>query len=68
MVLIKSISGIRGTLENIPGKSLSDIDVIQFDCGLDNELIEINKYRFFRSIIYFLIFIVLFVLILSLVF
>ncbi len=27
MVLIKSISGIRGTLENIPGKSLSDLDI-----------------------------------------
>ena len=28
MTLIKSISGIRGTLENIPGDSLSDIDEI----------------------------------------
>lgn len=27
MVLVKSISGIRGTLENIPGKSLSDFDI-----------------------------------------
>ena len=27
MVLVKSISGIRGTLENIPGKSLSDLDI-----------------------------------------
>jgi len=27
VVLVKSISGIRGTLENIPGKSLSDFDI-----------------------------------------
>ena len=27
VVLVKSISGIRGTLENIPGKSLSDLDI-----------------------------------------
>ena len=34
--------------------SVDDGDVIQFDDGLVNELIEINKYRFFRYIIYLL--------------
>jgi len=34
--------------------SVDDEDVIQFDCGSDNELIQINKYRFFRFIIYLL--------------
>ncbi len=34
--------------------SVDDIDVIQFDDGFINELIEINKYRFFRFIIYLL--------------
>ena len=39
MVLIKSISGIRGTLENIPGKSLSDIDIVQFSLAYVQEVI-----------------------------
>ena len=43
MVLIKSISGIRGTLENIPGKSLSDIDVIQFTLAYAYEVILKSK-------------------------
>ena len=34
--------------------SVDDENVIQFDDGLVNELIEINKYRFFRFIIYLL--------------
>ena len=43
MVLIKSISGIRGTLENIPGESLSDIDVIQFTLAYAYEVILKSK-------------------------
>ena len=39
MTLIKSISGIRGTLENIPGDSLSDIDVHQFTLAYFQEII-----------------------------
>ncbi len=39
MTLIKSISGIRGTLENIPGESLSDIDVQQFTLAYFQEII-----------------------------
>ncbi len=39
MTLIKSISGIRGTLENIPGDSLSDIDVRQFTLAYFQEII-----------------------------
>ena len=34
--------------------SVDNVDVILFDDGLVNELIEINKYRFFRFIIYLL--------------
>ena len=45
MVLIKSISGIRGTLENIPGESLSDFDIMQFILAYANEVILKNKSR-----------------------
>ena len=40
MVLIKSISGIRGTLENIPGQSLSDYDIKQFTLAYIQEIIR----------------------------
>ena len=40
MTLIKSISGIRGTLENIPGKSLSDYDIKQFTLAYSQEIIS----------------------------
>jgi len=43
MTLIKSISGIRGTLENIPGESLSDIDVQQFTLAYFQEIILPHK-------------------------
>ena len=45
MPLIKSISGIRGTLENIPGESLSDYDVKQFTLAYLEEIIlyELSK-------------------------
>ena len=43
MVLIKSISGIRGTLENIPGESLSDVDIIQFTLAYAYVVILKNK-------------------------
>ncbi len=39
MPLIKSISGIRGTLENIPGESLSDYDIKQFSLAYLEEII-----------------------------
>ena len=39
MTLIKSISGIRGTLENIPGDSLSDVDIKQFTLAYFQEII-----------------------------
>ena len=39
MPLIKSISGIRGTLENIPGESLSDYDIKQFALAYLEEII-----------------------------
>ena len=40
MTLIKSISGIRGTLENIPGESLSDYDINQFTLAYHQEIIS----------------------------
>ena len=40
MTLIKSISGIRGTLENIPGHSLSDHDVEQLTLAYAKEVIS----------------------------
>lgn len=40
MALIKSISGIRGTLENIPGESLSDYDIKQFTLAYSQEIIS----------------------------
>ena len=40
MTLIKSISGIRGTLENIPGQSLSDYDIEQFTLAYYQEIIS----------------------------
>ena len=43
MTLIKSISGIRGTLENIPGKSLSDQDVEQFTLAYVKEVLSKEK-------------------------
>ena len=43
MTLIKSISGIRGTLENIPGESLSDYDIKQFTLAYHQEII--SKYN-----------------------
>ncbi len=43
MTLIKSISGIRGTLENIPGSSLSDHDVEQFTLAYVKEVLSKEK-------------------------
>ncbi len=43
MTLIKSISGIRGTLENIPGESLSDYDIVQFTLAYFQEVVQQNK-------------------------
>tara|TARA_B100001057_G_scaffold198948_1_gene199540 strand:- start:17130 stop:18494 length:1365 start_codon:yes stop_codon:yes gene_type:complete len=40
MTLIKSISGIRGTLENIPGESLSNYDIEQFTLAYYQEIIS----------------------------
>ena len=40
MTLIKSISGIRGTLENIPGESLSDYDIKQFTLAYSQEVVS----------------------------
>lgn len=40
MTLIKSISGIRGTIGGKPGDSLSPIDVVKFTTAFGNNLVE----------------------------
>ena len=47
MTLIKSISGIRGTLENIPGESLSDFDIKQFN----NEMLSEQSQGIFSKLL-----------------
>ena len=34
MTLIKSISGIRGTIGGMPGESLTPLDIVRFHFGL----------------------------------
>ncbi len=40
MTLIKSISGIRGTIGGAPGQSLTPIDIVKFSAGYGRWLIE----------------------------
>ena len=40
MALIKSISGIRGTIGGIPGESLTAIDVVKFTASYGNIIAE----------------------------
>ncbi len=40
MALIKSISGIRGTIGGVPGKSLSPIDVVKFVAAYSSFILE----------------------------
>lgn len=43
MALIKSISGIRGTIGGIPGETLSPIDVVRFTAAYGSMLINKNE-------------------------
>lgn len=45
MVLIKSISGIRGTLENIPGQSLSDQDISEIILSYIEVVVNLSDTR-----------------------
>ncbi len=43
MVLVKSISGIRGTLENVPGQSLSNEDIVKIVLSYIKEVVNISS-------------------------
>ena len=43
MVLVKSISGIRGTLENVPGQSLSNEDILKIVLSYIKEVVNISS-------------------------
>ncbi|HVG15659.1 MAG TPA: phosphoglucosamine mutase [Chitinophagaceae bacterium] len=43
MALIKSISGIRGTIGGKPGESLTPIDVVKFAAAFGSILLELHK-------------------------
>ncbi|MES2882352.1 MAG: phosphoglucosamine mutase, partial [Bacteroidota bacterium] len=40
MALIKSISGIRGTIGGVPGQSLTAIDIVKFTASYGNIIAE----------------------------
>lgn len=43
MALIKSISGIRGTIGGVPGETLSPLDIVKFTSAYGTILLEKNK-------------------------
>ena len=43
MALIKSISGIRGTIGGRPGDNLSPLDIVKFTAAYGSRILEINK-------------------------
>ena len=43
MALIKSISGIRGTIGGIPGENLSPLDIVKFTAAYGSIILEKNK-------------------------
>ncbi len=43
MTLIKSISGIRGTIGGIPGEALTPLDIIRFTSAFGIQLISREK-------------------------
>ncbi len=45
MALIKSISGIRGTIGGRPGDNLSPLDIVKFTAAYGSRILEINKGR-----------------------
>jgi phosphomannomutase len=44
MTLIKSISGIRGTIGGKPGESLSPVDIVKFSSAFGTWILRRNKY------------------------
>jgi phosphomannomutase len=45
VALIKSISGIRGTIGGRPGDNLSPLDIVKFTAAYGSRILEINKGR-----------------------
>ncbi|HWK04777.1 MAG TPA: phosphoglucosamine mutase [Puia sp.] len=45
MALIKSISGIRGTIGGKPGDNLSPLDIVKFTAAYGSRILEIDKGR-----------------------
>jgi phosphomannomutase len=45
VALIKSISGIRGTIGGRPGDNLSPIDIVKFAAAYGSRILELNKGR-----------------------
>ncbi len=43
MALIKSISGIRGTIGGVPGENLSPVDIVKFTASFGSIIAEKNK-------------------------
>ncbi|HWJ28383.1 MAG TPA: hypothetical protein VNS32_17690, partial [Flavisolibacter sp.] len=43
MALIKSISGIRGTIGGRPGESLTAIDIVKFTAAFGNIISELRE-------------------------
>lgn len=51
MTLIKSISGIRGTIGGKPGESLSPVDIVRFTSAYGTWIIRRNKYPETRIVV-----------------
>ncbi len=45
MALIKSISGIRGTIGGKPGDNLSPLDIVKFTAAYGSRILQLNKGR-----------------------
>ena len=43
MALIKSISGIRGTIGGKPGENLSPLDIVKFAAAFGSRILQVNK-------------------------
>ena len=51
MTLIKSISGIRGTIGGIPGEALTPLDIIRFTSAFGIQLISREKKEKYRVVV-----------------
>lgn len=51
MTLIKSISGIRGTIGGVPGESLTPLDIIRFTSAFGIQLISRKKKESYRVVV-----------------